>query len=83
MKADSLPGVRLPAGVCLRRPAFFPAWKENGERKPPKGTYFDAVPFGNPPRRRKGLRPLRSPTGMGDEGLLCAHEGWDPALFFN
>ena len=37
--------------------------REKVGKEAPKGTYFEAVPFGNPPRRRKGLCPLRIPTG--------------------
>ena len=47
-----------PAGRFLCR-------QRKRRKKPPKGTYFEAVPFGIPPRRRRGLRPLRTPTGDG------------------
>jgi len=30
---------------------LFAAKKKSGKEKPPKGTYSEAVPFGNPPRR--------------------------------
>ena len=50
-----------PAGRFLCR-------QRKRRKKPPKGTYFEAVPFGIPPRRRRGLRPRRSPTGDGGTG---------------
>ncbi len=67
--SEGLPGYYIrflfagepPAGRFLCR-------QRKRRKKPPKGTYFEAVPFGIPPRRRRGLRPLRSPTGDGGTG---------------
>ena len=55
----------------LRRASFFERQRKM-QKKPLKGTYFEAVPLRIPPRRPKGLRPLWNPLREKD-GEMFSH----------
>ena len=62
----------VPLSRRLRRASFFEGQRKR-QKRPPEGTYFEAVPSGLPPRRPRGPRPPLDSPG--------AYEGRELAVF--